>query len=393
VPSCAIVGAGPAGLFLGLLLARQGIEVTVFERQPDFDRSFRGNTLNPASLELLDQAGLLDEVLSLPHAKTIHFTAVDARGEVRFADFGRLGGRHPYVALVQQSDLLPILARAAHAEPTFRLVTGASVVNLLKERGAVVGVEIEAARQLATHRADLVIGTDGRHSAVRQFAGLEADDVGAPIDVLWFTLPRKTDDDAAEGAYFRFGPGMMLALMDALTHWQVGAIIRKGSFETIRREGITAFRETVAATAPPFADRMDELTGWDDIALLEVQVDRLRSWYRPGVLCLGDAAHAMSPVGMVGINLALKDAYVAAGALGPHLRYGSVPISVLRSIQRRRATEVRLLQRAQVIAHRMVLRPALDAQPALPGLLRALMQSRPSVRIATQVIARGVGRP
>jgi 2-polyprenyl-6-methoxyphenol hydroxylase-like FAD-dependent oxidoreductase len=391
-----IVGGGPAGAYLGLRLAREGVDVLVLEKHTDFDRRFRGNTLNPAALNLLarlagppGQPGTMaDALLALPHTRTTHFTAVDAHGEVRFADFGSLDDPFPFVAFMQQADLLPALLDAASREPTFRLATGAEVVGLLQGGGAVRGVEVEIDGGRQPVEAALVIACDGRASETRRLAGLEPVAIGAPIDVLWFTLPRHPGDDEGTGAYFRFGDGIMLALMDAGTAWQVGAIIAKGSFEAVRQRGIEAFRSRVAWAAPMMGDRLAHLT-WDDVFCLEVRVDRLRRWHRPGLLCLGDAAHAMSPLGMVGINLALLDAEAAAARLAPALRARFVPEALLAAVQRERQPRVALVQRAQALLHRFVLGPALAGRAGIREPARSLMGSSLAVRLGTRVIAYG----
>lgn len=394
-----IVGGGPAGAYLGLRLAREGVDVLVLEKHTDFDRRFRGNTLNPASLHLLDRLAapadeggtMADRLLALPHTRTTHFTAADKRGEVRFADFGALDDRFPFVAFMQQADLLPVLFEAASREPTFRLATGAEVVGLVEEDGAVCGVEFEQGGQRRQTRTNLVIACDGRASTTRRLAGLAPRPIGAPIDVLWFSFPREPGDDAGSGAYFRFGEGMMLALMDAGTEWQVGAIIAKGSYDSFRQRGIESFRRRVAWAVPTFASRVKSLE-WDDVFLLEVQVDRLRRWHRPGLLCLGDAAHAMSPVGMVGINLALQDAEAAAARLAPALRAGSVPEALLADVQRERQQGVALVQRTQALLHRFVLGPALAGRSGIRQPVRGLMGWTPAVRLGTRVIAYGALR-
>lgn len=384
-----IVGGGPAGALLALGLVRRGVPATVLERATDLDRSFRGNTLNPTALHLLEAEGVLAAVLARPHTLTTHFTAVDPRGTVRFADFRTVDDRFPHIVLVQQSDVLGALFEAASQHDGFRLITGAEVTGLIEDGETVRGVRFTHEGEAHEQAAPLVVGTDGRNSTVRRLAGLTPEPVGAPIDVLWFTLPRRDDDAEAAGAYFRFGPGGMFALMDAGTHWQVGAIITKGSFEALRSRGLDAFRADVAATAPDFADRVDAIASWNDLALLEVCLDRLGRWHRPGLLCLGDAAHAMSPVGMVGINLAMQDAAEAVARLAEPLRAGRLTEDDLAAVQRRREPAARWIQRAQALVHRRVLARGLH-RGRIPQPERWLMGLSPARALASRLIARGL---
>ncbi|MEM6785615.1 MAG: FAD-dependent monooxygenase [Bacteroidota bacterium] len=394
-----LVGAGPAGALLALLLVRQGVRVTLLEKHTDFDRAFRGNTLNPATLRLLDRLELLDAVRALPHVVTTHFTAVTPEGELCFADFAEWADRAdvPYgeVVMTPQRCFLPLVLDAAAQHDGFTLVTGADVQEVIEADGEVRGACYERDGVVHEVRAALTVACDGRHSRVRTLAGLHVERRPAPIDVLWFHLPKRPHDaatmDEAAGADFRFGPGTMVALMDAGERWQVGLILAKDTLPELKAQGLDAFRARIAATVPDVADRLDTLRSWDETALLSIETSRLKRWHRPGLLCLGDAAHAMSPVGMVGINLAIQDAETTAAHLGPKLLTGAIADADLAAVQRARQGPIRLAQTAQDLVHRLVMRPALRGPDAyrFPAPARTLLTWSPLRRRATQLIAEG----
>ena len=369
---CVIAGGGPAGMMAGLLLARAGVRVLVLEKHGDFLRDFRGDTVHPSTLTLLDELGLAGEFTELRQRRTRVLTVVTDDGEYPLADFGRLPIRHPYLAFVPQWDLLDLLARHARTLRAFQLRMRAEVVGVLRDGGRVTGVRYQDQDGTRTVRSDLVLGADGRDSAVRRAAGLEPVDFGAPMDVLWFRISRHpTDPDSAFG---RLARGRLLVLIDRGEHWQVGYVIPKGSAQTLRAEGIESFRRSLAELAPFLAGRVGELTGWDAVKPLTVQVNRLRRWWRPGLLCIGDAAHAMSPVGGVGINLAIQDAVATARMLAVPLRSGPVPPGRLAAVQRRRTAPTVLTQAAQRGVQRWFLGQVVagKAGGATPGALRLL---------------------
>ena len=350
-------------MVLGLLLARAGVAVTVLEKHADFLRDFRGDTVHASTLTLLDELGLGARFAALPQRRLDRATVQLDAGTVRVGDLSRLPGRHRHIALVPQWDLLDLLADAAETEPTFTLRRNAEVTGLLREGGRVVGARFTDRTDGSVHeiRATLTVACDGRGSAVRAAAGLTPRAFGVPMDVWWFRLPRHADDPA--GGVGRITTGQFMAMIDRGDYWQCGYLISKGSDAMLRAEGIAGFRARLTALQPWLADRVGELASFDDVKLLDVRLERLRRWYADGLLLIGDAAHAMSPVGGVGINLAVQDAVAAARILTPALRAGSpVPVAVLRRVQLRRWWPTALIQAGQRLAHRGILRPVLSAQ-------------------------------
>jgi 2-polyprenyl-6-methoxyphenol hydroxylase-like FAD-dependent oxidoreductase len=328
---CCIVGGGPCGLMLGFLLARAGVDVVVLEKHADFLRDFRGDTIHPSTLEVMSELGLLDAFLKLPHQKQVNIGAVFDGHEYAFADFSHLPTRCKFIALMPQWDFLDFLAQQGKRYPSFHVRMRAEAVDLIEEGGRVTGVRANTPDGPLEVRADLTVGCDGRHSTVRERAGLRVEDIGAPMDVLWFRLSKKPNDPGESMG--RFEAGRMVVLLDRGDYWQCAFLIPKGAFDDVKRAELSAFRQIVAKLVPPFADRVDELKDWNQVKLLTVAVDRLERWHRPGLLCIGDAAHAMSPIGGVGVNLAVQDAVAAANLLWQPLRSGTVTEEDLERVQ------------------------------------------------------------
>lgn len=389
VKQCCVVGGGPAGMMLAFLLARAGVSVAVLEKHADFLRDFRGDTVHPSTLELIYELGLIDEFLTLPHRKVERFS-VDIGGKhVQVVDLTHLPTRCKYIALMPQWDFLSFLAKQGTGYETFDLRMQAEATDLIEEEGRIVGVRARTPQGELSVKADLVVACDGRHSTLRLKAGLKSDDLGAPMDALWFRVSRQQSDPAE--TFGRIDAGAMLVMLDRGEYWQCAYVIAKGGFERVKSEGIEAFRSRVCALSPFLTDRMSELRSFDDVKLLTVVVDLLRQWWRPGLLLIGDAAHAMSPVGGVGINIAVQDAVAAANRLAAPLRTGQVKPADLEAIQRRRIWPARMTQRMQLLMQNRLIGPALQGvrKPKPPFVFQLLNAVPVLQRIPARVLALG----
>lgn len=375
-------------MMLGLLLARAGVDVVVLEKHPDFLRDFRGDTIHPSTLEVMHELGILDEFLQRPHQEVQQIGGQIGQEYVMLADFSHLPTRCKFIAFMPQWDFLDFLVQHAKRYPTFRLRMLTKVTGLIEEQGRVVGVNaVTPSGQLAI-RSHLVVGADGRASIVREQAELEICQFGVPIDVLWFRLSRRSEDGGQ--TLGRIVDGKIMVMLYREDYWQCGFVISKGEFEKIKERGIESFREDIATIAPFVRDRVGELKTWDDIRLLTVRVDRLRRWFRAGLLCIGDAAHAMSPIGGVGINLAIQDAVATANILFDALSSGAVSLKDLERVQRRRELPTRITQRAQVLVQNQIIRRVLgSSQLSLPWPLRLFQRFPVLRRIPARLIGLG----
>ena len=395
-PQCIVVGGGPAGMMLGYLLARAGVETVVLEKHADFLRDFRGDTVHPSTLRILDELGLLDAFLRLPHQKLRRLVGEFGSETIAIGDFSGLPERYAYIAFMPQWDFLDFIAAEGRKLPKLQVRMQARVDSLIEEGGRVAGVRgmqaaADGSESAFELRAPLVVGCDGRHSTVRAAARLPLDDIGAPIDVMWFRIGRDPSD--GNEVFARMSPGHFIVTIDRGDYWQCAFVIAKGGAEALRARGLEAFRAEVVQAAPMLASHIAGVVTWDDVKLLAVSVDRLREWSRPGLLCIGDAAHAMSPIGGVGINLAVQDAVATANLLATKLRTGSLADADLDAVRARRLFPTRATQAMQLRIQTNVLQPAISQagrEVEAPLLFRIIGKLPWLQRVLARVLGMGV---
>lgn len=391
--TCCIVGGGPAGAVLALLLARKGIAVMLLEAHMDFEREFRGDTVHPSTMEIMDQLGLADRLLQIPHTEMGQFTIQASNGTLPLANLSLLHTRFPFVTVMAQSRFLDFLTEEARHYPSFQLVMGAQVDELIEKDGVVRGVRYRGQDGWYEVQAVLTVGADGRFSRLRKLAGFEPIKTSPPMDILWFRLSRK-ESDTISGLGGRQKQGLIVALINRFDYWQVGFVIPKGGYQELRAQGLEQLRQKLAQVVPELADRVDELKEWKQISVLAVESSRLPRWYRPGLLLIGDAAHVMSPVGGVGINYAIQDAVVTANRLVSKLQFGIVQARDLAAIQKERELPTRAIQAFQVLIQQAILARAIQAKTniAIPAPMRYLLRL-PLIRVLpTRLIAFGLRR-
>ncbi len=386
---CCIVGGGPAGMMLGFLLARAGVDVVVLEKHADFLRDFRGDTIHPSTLQVMHELGLLEEFLKRPHNEVRQLDAEFGDERVTVADFTHLPTQCKFIAFMPQWEFLNFVAEQSKRYPAFHLMMEAEGTDLIEENGRMAGVRAHSKSGALEIRADLVVGTDGRHSTMRAKAGFELMNLGAPMDVLWLRISRRPNDPGQ--TFGRVDAGRFVIMLERGDYWQCAFIIRKGGFEEIQQRGLDAFRQELATVVPYVRDRVGEITDWKQISLLSVAVDRLRRWYCPGLLCIGDSAHAMSPIGGVGINLAIQDAIATANILASRLRAGAVSVDALREVQTRREFPTRMTQGLQIFIQNRFISRVLggNERPPLPWFLKQMRRWPTLRRIPARTIGMG----
>jgi 2-polyprenyl-6-methoxyphenol hydroxylase-like FAD-dependent oxidoreductase len=388
--ACCIAGGGPAGMMLGFLLARAGVSVVVLEKHKDFLRDFRGDTVHPSTLELMHELGLLEEFLKLPHSKVHEISLQIGDDRVAVGNFEHLPAHCKFIALMPQWDFLNFIADHAKSYSSFDLRMCAEATDLIFDGGRVAGVQVKMPEDEIQIYADLTVGCDGRHSTLRERAGFKVENLHAPMDVMWFRISRKRTDPDNVVAHVE--AGRMLVMLNRNDYWQCAYVIPKGTIDEVKAAGLDKFRNAVGDISSFLGERLHEIDSWNEVKLLTVEVDRLVGWCRPGLICIGDAAHAMSPIGGVGINLAVQDAVAAANILTEPLSHGTLTIETLEKIQQRREFPTRVTQRLQIILQNNIIGPALknkDKRPRAP-LLMKIMQWPLLRRIPGRLLAFGV---
>ena len=385
---CCVVGGGPAGMMLGYLLGRAGIDVVVLEKHADFFRDFRGDTVHPSTLQVMDELGLIDGFLKLPHQQLQKLDGMFGGTKVRIADLGRVDVKYPFIAMMPQWDFLNFLRESGKRFASLKVMMSTEATDLIRRGDSVAGVRAQTPDGAIDIEADLTIACDGRHSTVRERAGFDVEEIGAPMDVLWFRVGRRPDE--TENLFARVEPGKMLVTFDRGDYWQCAYVIAKGQYDAVKARGLPALLDDVVRMAPVLKPGIAEVKSFDDVKLLTVAINRLTRWTRPGLLCIGDAAHAMSPVGGVGVNLAVQDAVATANLLAARLARGCPSEHELDAVRRRREFPVRLTQRMQVIAQNNIISVALHAgnQPLKVPLAMRLVTAVPWLQ---GLVARMVG--
>jgi 2-polyprenyl-6-methoxyphenol hydroxylase-like FAD-dependent oxidoreductase len=393
---CVIAGAGPGGSMLALLLARRGVPVTLLEMHKDFDREFRGDTVHPSTLEILDQLGLAEKVHEIPHSKVYGPSVMTSEGLFQPFDLRRLKTKFPYILMIPQSKFLELLTGEAARYPQFRLKMGANVYDLIRENGSVRGVQYQTSETQEEVRALLTVGADGRHSRVRHLAGFEPVKTSPPMDVLWFKLPKLGSDiDTGSGLLGSIGAGRILVVLDRFDHWQVGFVFPKGQYQQVKAIGIEAMRRIIVELEPRFAEHVETLRDWQQLTLLSVESSRCLRWHQPGLLLIGDAAHVMSPVGGVGINYAIQDAVVAANILSKPLLEQRLEEKHLAEVQRQREFPTKFIQGFQAMMQKRILAPALASTQTtlqVPAFVRLLVRMPILRTLPPRLIGFGVQR-
>ena len=388
---CCIVGGGPPGIIVGYMLGRAGVDVVVLEKHADFFRDFRGDTVHPSTLQVMDELGLIEGFLKLPHQRLQKMEGMFGGESVRIADLSRLHVKYPFIAFMPQWDFLNFLRESGKQFASLKVMMSTEAIDLIHDGDRIAGVRAKTPDGVIDIDADLTVACDGRHSLVRERAGLEVEEIGAPMDVLWFRAGKGEGDN--ENLFARVDPGKMMVTFDRGDYWQCAFVIPKGQYDAVKARGLPALLEDIARMAPILKSGLSEVKSWDDVKLLTVAINRLKRWTRPGLLCIGDAAHAMSPIGGVGVNLAVQDAVATANLLASKLQNGCPPEDELDAVRRRREFPVRMTQRMQVVAQNNIVSAALKPgnQPLKVPLVMRLITAVPWLQgITARFVGLGV---